>query len=47
MSWIIWGDTENQRRVHLVAWDDICQPKNKGGLGLRKMKDINATAMMK
>lgn len=20
----IWGDTENQKRVHLVAWDDIC-----------------------
>ncbi|CAN1782186.1 Putative ribonuclease H protein At1g65750, partial [Linum perenne] len=28
-------------KVHLLAWDRICRPKDKGGLGLRKARELN------
>lgn len=37
----LWGDSEDNRKVHLVSWDEVCQPRDKGGLGLRKAKDNN------
>lgn len=30
-----------------VAWEDICLPKNEGGLGIRNLKDCNKAAMLK
>ena len=30
-----------------MAWDSVCKPKSKGGLGLRKMKVQNKAYMMK
>ena len=35
------GDDENRRRVHIVAWSELCMPKNAGGLGLRSSTDMN------
>lgn len=26
---------------HMIAWNKICQPKHRGGLGIRKFKDFN------
>ena len=31
----------------LIGWDKICQPVNKGGLGIRKTKDINCALQYK
>lgn len=27
-----WGDTEDKKHIHIVAWEDICKPKDEGGL---------------
>lgn len=43
----IWGDTDQSRRSHLIAWDNVCRPKQYGGLGLRKTRDSNRAFMMK
>lgn len=43
----IWGDEEGQRKVHSVSWNRICQPKKEGGLGLRNMRDLNTTFLMR
>lgn len=43
----VWGDSDSQRKVHLVAWDELCLPKNLGGLGLRDMTNFNKVAAMK
>ncbi|CAN1774444.1 Putative ribonuclease H protein At1g65750 [Linum perenne] len=42
-----WGSSDNCRKVHLVSWDTICKPKDRGGLGLRKAKELNLAYMMK
>lgn len=33
--------------MHSVSWDKICNPKKHGGLGLRKMRDVNQAFMMR
>lgn len=33
--------------MHLVAWDVICSPKLKGGLGMHKLVDVNRTLLCK
>lgn len=43
----IWGSTDSKRRAHLVNWDQITQPKNRGGLGLRKARDMNHAFLAK
>lgn len=37
----LWGDTDNKKKVYLVKWDTVCQPKSVGGLGIRKSIDNN------
>ncbi|CAL1411019.1 unnamed protein product [Linum trigynum] len=43
----IWGSTTNKRRVHLVHWEQVCQPKEKGGLGLKKAHELNLAFLAK
>jgi len=43
----LWGDTENQRRIHTMAWRNLFKPKNVGELGLRMAKDVNRAFIMK
>lgn len=35
------------KKIHTVSWDCICKPKNKGGLGLWRAKDVNKTLLAK
>lgn len=32
-----WGDTTAKRSIHVVGWEQICQPRDKGGLRLRPL----------
>lgn len=41
------NSSEGHSRIPLVSWDKICRPKSGGGLGLRKMEDINAASIAK
>lgn len=43
----LWGSSNNQRKIHLVAWDEVCKPKKQGGLWLRQVKLQNQAFLMK
>ncbi|KAM6554656.1 hypothetical protein CsatB_015418 [Cannabis sativa] len=36
-----WGFEKGNRGLHLRAWDKLCLPKSRGGLGFRKSKEMN------
>ncbi|CAN1800989.1 Putative ribonuclease H protein At1g65750 [Linum perenne] len=44
---IVWGSSSEERKVHLVSWDQICMSKAKGGLGHRLARHLNTTFMVK
>ncbi|CAN1177967.1 Putative ribonuclease H protein At1g65750 [Linum perenne] len=37
----VWGTTAEERKVSLVSWENICLPKEKGGLGLKMARQLN------
>lgn len=45
----LWGELnsrlEYNRKLHLMKWSNICSPKTKGGLGIRKV-EINNQAFL-
>ncbi|GKU99672.1 hypothetical protein SLEP1_g12482 [Rubroshorea leprosula] len=43
----IWGTNEFHHKIHLVGWDTICQPKDFGGLGIKKARDTDLIAVAK
>lgn len=43
----LWGHEENTRKIHTVNCNDICKPRNMGGLGLRKVCDFNVAFLTK
>lgn len=36
-----WGNHQNPKTPHMLAWTKICQPKQNGGLGIRAFGDFN------
>ncbi|KAF3795393.1 putative ribonuclease H protein [Nymphaea thermarum] len=40
-SGFIWGDDLEAKGAHLISWSALCKPKVEGGVGLRRMVDIN------
>ena len=43
----IWGQNDGKDKIHLVNWRTMCQQKEVGGLGLRKMDGMNKAFIMK
>jgi hypothetical protein len=43
----IWGQKDGKDKIHLINWKTMCQPKEEGGLGLRKMDSMNRAFIMK
>ena len=42
-----WEHDLETRKLHLVNWDKICQPKSRGGLGLKRLSLINQAMISK
>jgi hypothetical protein len=43
-----WGfDARRNHHLTIQAWSSICTPKTMGGLGLRRMQDMNLTLLAK
>lgn len=43
----LWGSTNEKRKMHKVNWKKVCKPKNLGGLGIRKMYNVNKALLAK
>ncbi|KAL4292566.1 hypothetical protein AHAS_Ahas18G0040900 [Arachis hypogaea] len=43
----IWGEDNNQRKMHLIGWKTLCQPKHEGGLGFRQLTTVNDAFLLK
>ncbi|CAL5325137.1 unnamed protein product [Camellia sinensis] len=43
----LWGDEEEGSHSHLVAWDRVCRPKEKVGLGVRRLVMFNLALLGK
>lgn len=43
----VWGSSSDKRKIHLVNWNTVCQPKVLGGAGLRQSSLVNTANMMK
>ena len=44
----LWGsESGGKRKMHLIAWEKICHPRNAGGLGVRSIKAKNHALLAK
>ncbi|XP_028059660.1 uncharacterized protein LOC114263352 [Camellia sinensis] len=43
----LWGGNDLKRKVHLVKWTEVSKSLNQGGLGIRRLKDVNASLLLK
>jgi len=34
-------------KMHAISWNELCRPKLEGGVGIRKIQDVNAAAGLK
>ncbi|KAI5670518.1 hypothetical protein M9H77_10882 [Catharanthus roseus] len=41
----LWGDTKTSSKLHIISWVKICQRKDKGGLGLHSLKNVNRISL--
>lgn len=43
----LWGSTQEQRKISLVAWKRVCQTKKKGGLNIKSCRIWNKAVVGK
>jgi hypothetical protein len=43
----LWKGQDGGRGGIKVSWEQVCLPKQEGGLGLKRVEDWNRAAMMK
>ena len=46
-SGFLWSGKDVNARRAKVGWKSLCLPKEEGGLGLRRIKDLNDATIMK
>lgn len=42
-----WGLTETKKRIHWKRWQELCKPKDQGGLNFRDLEVFNQTLLAK
>ena len=42
-----WGDENERKKVHWLAWDKITKPKVRGGIGFRDLRCLNQALLAK
>ena len=43
----LWGGGAERKKIAWVAWDQVCMPRDKGGLGIKAIKDFNRALLIK
>jgi hypothetical protein len=43
----LWGGARGSRRICWVNWNKVCQPKSKGGLGVKDLRVFNLCPLAK
>jgi ribonuclease HI len=43
----LWGSSSERKKMHMVGWEKVCKPKDKGGLGLYSTKSRNIALLAK
>lgn len=43
----IWGHIKSSKKIRLVNWNTLCLPKDRGGLGIRRLFEVNSVMLMK
>lgn len=43
----LWGGVGGGRKICWVSWKKVCQPRSKGGLGVRDVRLVNLSLMAK
>ncbi|CAL5397362.1 unnamed protein product [Camellia sinensis] len=43
----LWGGNAIKRKVHLVKWVEVTRSTDQGGLGIRRIRDVNACLLLK
>lgn len=43
----VWGEVGNRRKIHQVGGDFVTQPKERGGLSLRRLREFNDALLAK
>lgn len=43
----LWGSSDKYKKVPLVNWDEVCQAKKHGGLGIKNLVKWNKASIMK
>ena len=41
------GQREYRRKIHWVKWEDMCEPKSKGGMGVKEISLFNDSLLAK
>lgn len=47
MTGFWWGSTLSERKIHWLAWNKLCPPKERGGLGFRNLEGFNQSLLAK
>ena len=42
-----WGQRGDQRKIHWVKWEDMCEPKSEGGMGFKELALFNDALLAK
>lgn len=43
----LWAGVEDRKKICWVKWSKVCQPRSKGGLGVRDIKLVNISLLAK
>lgn len=42
-----WGQTKDEKNIHLINWKKLCNPKGNGGMGFKDVQAFNLALLAK
>lgn len=43
----LWGGSDLKKKVHMVKWSEVTKELRDGGLGIRRIRDVNLCVLAK